>query len=405
MKSSQSHLPSLLSSLLFILGAVLFLGVVLVMAVTAFSTFFTGQKIQAQQTIVLMVSAVEAIILIGAAFISIQKYRQQAFVEQDASFSIKPWQIGLSLFLAAIAFFIGYEIGANESFNWLLLPLLTIPAVMLPLFVLLGLGIRGVPLGTRWQSWSIFGVAMTLTPFFLILLEATVFIVMIILIAVFLLSQPDVVAEVQQLSRQIYLMGPQTEQAQKLLLPYITNPGVLAVAMTYFAILVPMMEELFKPLGVWLFGRRLSSPAQGFALGALSGTAYALIETLGVSAQTAEWATLLFSRIGTGLLHITTTALVGAAIVYAVKERGYLRLLGTYLLAVFLHGLWNGLAILNSFATIAETTGEPSPLTRFQTPLVVGMVLLSVLLFGLLIFSNRRIRASLPAPLVDQPTT
>ena len=405
MKSSPSHLPSLLASLLFIVGAMLFLGVVLVMAVTALSSVFTGQKILAQQTIVLMVSAVEAIILLAAAFISIQKYRQQAFVERDSSFSIKPWQIALSLVLAGISIAIGYAVGTNESFNWLLLPLLTIPAVVLPIFVLFGLGIRGIPLGTRWQSWSIFGIAMTLTPFFLILLEATAFIVIVILVAVFLLSQPEVVTEIQQLSRDLYLLGPQTEEAQRLLLPYITKPGVLAIALFYFAALVPLMEEIFKPLGVWMFGKRLASPAQGFALGALSGAAYALIETLGVSAQTAEWASLLLSRIGTGVLHITTSALMGAAIVYALKEGHYLRLLGTYLLAVSLHGLWNGLAILNSFATIADSAGGQSPLIGFQTPLIIGMLLLGMILFGILLFSNRRMRATIPPPVFDQPTS
>jgi hypothetical protein len=397
-------MPSLLSSLLFIVGALLFAGVALVMGVTALGTLFTGQRVQAQQTIVLMVSVFETIVLIVAAFISIQKYRQQAFVEQDASFSIKPWQVAASLVFAAVVILIGYLVGGNDSFNWLVLPLLTLPAVILPLFILLGFGIRGIPLGTRWQSWSVFGVAMTLAPFILIVLEATAFIVIVILIAIFLLSQPSVVEEMQELSRQFYLMGPQPEDAQRLLLPYITNPGVLAVALAYFSVVVPMMEELFKPLGVWLFGKRLSSPAQGFALGALSGAAYALIETLGVSAQTADWASLLLSRIGTGMLHITTSALMGAAIVYAVKERRYLRLFGTYLLAISLHGLWNALAILVGFAMVAESLGEQSALVAYQTPLVIAMSILAVILFAILILSNRRMRKRLPQPVLEQPT-
>ena len=96
-------------------------------------------------------------------------------------------------------------------------------------------------------------------------------------------------------------------------------PGVIVTVLLYISVLVPAIEEIFKPIGVWLFARRLQSAAQGFALGALSGAGYALIETIGVSGQqTGEWASLLFSRIGTGLLHITTSALVGAAIVLLI---------------------------------------------------------------------------------------
>jgi hypothetical protein len=261
----------------------------------------------------------------------------------------------------------------------------------------LGLGIRGIPLGTRWQSWSVFGLAMTLVPFVLIILEALVLIVILILVGIFLASQPNVVVEIERLSRQLYMLGPDPETAQRLLLPYISNPGVIAVALVYFSFLVPLMEELFKPLGVWFLANKLSSPAQGFALGALSGSAYALIETLGVSGQAANWAGLLASRIGTGMLHITTSAIMGAGIVYALRQRRYLRLLGSYVLAVSLHGLWNALAILYGFATISKSLGEHTFLNDISMPVTIGMVILGVGLFTILMLSNWHMRANVPS--------
>lgn len=401
MNSPRSHIPSLLSALLFIVGALTFFSVALLMAVTALGTFFAGEGVGAQQTIIMMVSAFQALILTGAAFIAIQRFLQKPFAEQDASFSVSARHVIASLFLAAIALLIGYQIVRSETANWLLLPILTLPAVVLPLFVMLGLGIRGIPLGTRWQSWNVFGLAMTLAPFILVFLEAIALLVIVVMVVAVLMSQPGFEAQIQWLSRQIYGLDPQSTEAQDLIAPYLLEPGVIAVALVYFAMIVPLLEELLKPLGVWFFANKLTSPAQGFALGALSGSAYALIETLGVSAQTADWATLLLTRIGTGALHITSSALMGAAIVYAIRERRYLRLLGTYLLSVSLHGLWNTLAIFFAFATIAEYFELEHPLREFQMPLNIGMAVLSVLLLSILVASNQRMKATLPKTIVE----
>ncbi|SRR6266498_2285168 len=399
----KSHLPSLLSTLLFIVGAVVFFSVALITGITTLATLLAGKEAHAQQTILCAVSGFEALVLLIAAFISIQRYRQQPFTQLDFSFNIAPWQIMLSLLVLAIVVFLGYQFGEKSSFNWLFLPVLTIPAVALPIFVLLGLGIRGIPLGARWQSWGAFGIAMTLAPFLLIILEVLALFVIVIFAVAFILSQPRLVSDIEHLSRQIQILGPQSEALQNLLLPYLTKPGVMIISLVYIAALVPMIEELIKPLGVWLFAKQLTSAAQGFAFGALSGAAYALIETLGVSGQTEGWATLLLSRIGTGILHITTSALMGAAIVYAVRERYYLRLLLTYLLAISMHGLWNALAVLYTFAALGKFLNQQTAFNPFQTPLVVGMSVLALIYFGILIFSNNRMRAALPEPVPEEP--
>lgn len=400
--TTRSHLPSLLSALLFIVGALTFSSVAVIMTVTALGTALIGRSVAAQQTIVLTVSAFQALILVGAAFVSIQRFRGQSFADKDSSFTISTRQVIASLFLAAVALFAGYRLIESDTANWLLLPVLTIPAVALPLFVLLGLAVRGVPLGTRWQSWNVFGLAMTLAPFILIFLELLALAFIVVLVMVFLMSQPGFEMEMQQLSRQMYRLDPQSTEAQELLAPLVVNPGVMAVSLVYFAVIVPLLEELLKPLGVWFFARKLTSPAQGFALGALSGCAYGLIETLGVSAQTAGWAALLLTRIGTGALHITTSALMGAAIVYAIQQRRYLRLLGIYALSVSLHGLWNSLALFFAFATLANTFELQNSLGSWLTPLSVGIGLVTLMLIAILTASNRIMKATLPAPTVTE---
>lgn len=396
MEPTRSHIPSLLSSLLFILGAVLGLSVAVLMGVVAMSRYLTGGNVDARETIILAIAGFEGLILLGAAFVSIQKFLRRPSAERDSSFTISAWQAAASIIVAGTALFIGHQIVVNQTVNWLLLPVLTLVAVILPLLILLGLGIRKIPLGTRWQTWSVFGLAMTIAPFILFFLEVIAMVAILILAVGFIAFQPALVFEMEMLAQQIYMLGPESEAMLELLAPFMTRPGVIAMALIYFAVLVPLMEELIKPLGVWLFANQLSSPAQGFALGAMSGSAYALIETLGVSVQTTDWAALLLSRIGTGVLHVTASALMGGAIALAVRERRYMRLLGTYLVSVSLHGLWNALAIFYTFSTLAEYIQERGFLYEIRLPVVVGMAILAIAMLVLLIQSNRRMRKTIP---------
>jgi hypothetical protein len=393
---AQTHIPSLLASLLFSLGAVFGLGLAVLMGVVALTTFLTGGEVDASQTIVLAVAGFEGLVLLSAAVVSVQKVLQQPSAEEEASFTITTRQIAALVILVGIAVLIGHLVTTNGMVNWIILPLLTLAAVSLPILILLGLGIRKLPLGARWQSWNVLGIAMTLAPFLLIVIESLVMIFIVVLAVVIIASQPELAREMERLSRQLYFIGPNPEAMARQLAPLLTRPGVIGVALTYFAVIVPLLEELIKPLGVWLFANRLSSPAQGFALGALSGAGYALIETLGVSAQTAEWASLLLSRIGTGILHITASALMGGAIAYAVRERRYFRLFRTYLASVSLHGLWNTLAILYTFSTLTEYTEQQGFLAGLQLPVSIGMGILAVAMLGILTLSNRRMSSTIP---------
>jgi hypothetical protein len=126
-----------------------------------------------------------------------------------------------------------------------------------------------------------------------------------------------------------------------------------------------------------------------------------LIETVGVSGQSSGWTSLLATRIGTGLLHITTSALMGSAIVLVWRERRYLQFLGTYFLVVLLHGSWNALAVLFSFSILAEALGQSGRLSTIQPAIILAMSILAVGLFAILVLSNRRLRESISPPPVQ----
>jgi hypothetical protein len=401
-KAQSNHYPSLFSSILFILGALFLLGLALVLGMTTLVSLFTGAEVGADQTVPLVAFGFEAIVLLAAAFFSLQKFFQKPSADEHASVSVSTWQILLLGFVAGVSLLIGYQIGEMKSFLWIILPILTVPAIVFPLGVLLVFGTRKLPFGTRWQTWSVLGLAMTLGPLILFTLEIFIGLIIFAFVVAYLVTQPELAQELQRLSQEIMILGPESEAALELLGPLLTRPGVMAVTLIYIAVLVPAIEEIFKPIGVWLFAGQLT-PAQGLTLGALSGAGYALIETIGVSAQTSEWASLLFSRIGTGLLHITTSALMGAAIVLARREGRYLRLIGTYFLAVFLHGLWNSLAIIFTFSTLAELFEQPGTLGTIQSLIIVAMVVLVIALFAILVISNLRMRKTI-SPSFVAPT-
>ena len=156
--------------------------------------------------------------------------------------------------------------------------------------------------------------------------------------------------------------------------------------------IVPLIEEAIKPVGVWLLAGRQLEPAAGFAAGLLSGAGYAVIESLLLTTSGQEWAYLVFARIGTGAVHILTGGLVGWALVQAWNEGSYIRLGAIYLLAVLIHGTWNGLTMVMAFDSLSPAHTASSNLELLNTisqaaPYLLGGI--ALLSFVGLILANR----------------
>jgi hypothetical protein len=174
--------------------------------------------------------------------------------------------------------------------------------------------------------------------------------------------------------------------------PYISNPSVIAVTIGYIAVVVPLIEELFKPLAVWIFARKIESPAQGFAMGLLSGAAFALVESLNASgAGTETWPVIVTVRAGTSMLHVTASGLMGWGIVSAFRERRILRLFAAYFSAVLIHGIWNACAVGVGLSLVGEVIGKPEWLFNVLPATMGGMFVLAVGMLSMLIVSNKKI--------------
>jgi len=130
--------------------------------------------------------------------------------------------------------------------------------------------------------------------------------------------------------------------------------------LAWVAMVAPLVEEFFKPLGLLLIFRRLESGYTGVLYGVTCGMGFALIENLLYELSfifmpgtdiTTVWTVNSFARgVGSTLLHAVGPAFVGYALANA-RSRGskYYWVIGSYLLGVGVHAAWNASATIGIF--------------------------------------------------------
>jgi hypothetical protein len=300
----------------------------------------------------------------------------------------------------ALVLALGNAISGQAQLAWLILPVLQILAVGIPAWWLIEFARRGLFVGSKQRGWGVINFSIFITTPMIMLVEIIVIIILVVAFAVWVSANPALLNSLQALGTQLANAQANPEAIMRLLAPYIENPWVMAGSLAVAAVLIPLIEELFKPLAIWLLvGRRLT-PAEGFVAGALCGGAFGMIESLFYLSSPGgqSWAALAFGRTGTELLHISTTALVGWALASAWQNRTYFRLFLFYLAAAGLHGLWNGLSIVSAFGDMQnaiQSNLSLLPSIAKVAPYGIGFVAL-VLLFNLW-WVNLQLRREPPA--------
>jgi RsiW-degrading membrane proteinase PrsW (M82 family) len=148
---------------------------------------------------------------------------------------------------------------------------------------------------------------------------------------------------------------------------------------------------------------RIQTPAQGFALGALSGAGFALAESLSASLTADDtWAVTLSVRAISGSMHMLASGLVGWGIAWASLEKRYFRFIGMLLLAILLHSVWNAGAVFSVWGGLRVMLAMPGVDVLGTILAAGGMGLLFFLMTGMFVaifILNRRFRAPTPSPL------
>lgn len=316
-----------------------------VLGLTGFSTAYAEPAVQVPIFSLAWVCLLIGVLAIPSVVSSIQRLLQQEpHFSGQSSFR---WA-NILIILWPLVLILGNSIASKPTVNWLFLPPLQIFAIGLPIFWLVSFARRNLPPTNQQREWGLINFSALLTMPLIMLVEILVMVALIGIGILWLNSQPDLLNSLEQFARNIIMSQANPEEVFKLLSPYLQNPLVIFSTLAIISGIIPLIEELFKPLAMWVLSGRNLSPAEGFVSGAICGATFALIESLFyLSNPTPEgWAILTIGRAGTGLLHTTCTALVGWALALTWQQGKYLRLALMYLLAVLLHGVWNSLSIL-----------------------------------------------------------
>ena len=344
-----------------------------------------------------------ATLLIPSGYYSLRRLKGKPI--QPASIRpIRFWQVIVILTLWAVAILLGGWLGNTFKVSLLVMPLFYLPAIALPVLTLLWIGLGSLPLGSHQRVWGTLGIGLLAGPGLATMAEFAIYLGFAVPGIMLLLAHPEWTGTFTRIQAQLST-ARDLDAILTILAPYLVNPLVILLVFVVLAGLVPLIEELIKPVAVWLLAGRLHSPAQGFALGALSGAGFALVEGLVAGSSAGDgWYVLVVARAGGSLMHILATGLMGWGIASAWQERRILRLIGSYALSVSMHGLWNGMTVTIVFGALRVflAGSRPDVLGVFLgTAGMVVLAILSVLTLIALILINRKLRT---VPLVLVPT-
>lgn len=396
---SKIHWPSALQFGLCTLAAVVLLGLALLTTLIGFGQLMGGPSTSGDATSTFLLAAgiaLTGVLVLPSVVLSLLRLLGRPEPTSQWLVHLSKGILTFLILAFILALLIGGSVSGNSSLSWLIMPPIQALVVGLPVLFLVYLAVHGLPRGSSQRTWGVFDSGLVITPTLIIILELGALIVFGLVGLIIIANQPDLIREFQRLAQSFQNGTPPPGEVLRLISPYLESPGFIFAAFVFMAVVVPLIEELIKPAGVWLLAGRHLTPAEGFVAGVLSGAGYALVENLGATTSMDSWAFLVLVRACTGVMHIFTAGLMGWAIVTAWNQRRYLRLGVAYLTAVVIHGLWNGLAL---FVGVASLPPLPQPISIFtsqrEIPAILGMVVLIVIVFILLVWSNRALRRAI----------
>lgn len=265
----------------------------------------------------------------------------------------------LSLAAIALILWTGLLFAGQNAAQWKLPGALIAPldilVIAIPILILLIAGVYRLKSGGNQRAWGLVNITIFVSTQIILFLELLVVVLSIGLAFFWLYKQPQFAPFFTGLLSQ----GKVTEQGLTAFLnqltPLLSDPILYLFILLIFCLFIPLIEELFKPLGVWFLAGKQPTPAQGFTAGLLCGAAFGMFESFSMISFTSgsAWLYTAVARIGTGLLHMLTAGISGWALATTWRDRKYLRMTLVYTGVVLLHGCWNLFALLMGLSGMA----------------------------------------------------
>jgi hypothetical protein len=182
----------------------------------------------------------------------------------------------------------------------------------------------------------------------------------------------------------------------------LLSPLIAVSLFGLFSIPVPLIEEAFKTVTAGVAARWVRpNAARAFLWGVAGGAGFALAENLfnGALGGAEGWAVGAISRLGATVMHCATGGLVGWGWGQLWSQRRPWRLVGSYLAAVAVHGIWNGITVvvglLSTNMFVHGASGPGLVLVNLGLFLLLGCLgLLTAVMLFLLPFVARRLAAA-----------
>lgn len=289
---------------------------------------------------------------------------------------------------------VGYFAGRNEKWFVFLAPLTT-TAILIPIWGLITIARSGLPRSTSQRERGTFTIGLTVAPLIIIITELVFIFGVIVVVMIILGFQSDLTEQLLSLLENLNANSSRIGELENMLFELMQQPLVATAIFVSLGVIAPLIEEIFKPMAIWLLLNRPLKDHEGYALGLISGGAFALLESTGMVIQMSpqEWLPAIALRAATGVLHIGLSGLVGYGLARSWSMQKRMHSVLYLLSAAALHGAWNSLALFSGLASmpLAEETGIGS-LTTSSILSVVFMITIFIAVIVINIFINRVLR-------------
>jgi hypothetical protein len=301
------------------------------------------------------------------------------------------------IFIWPLILWLGSVILQNKGWTIYLFPFVQVLTVLLLVLWFYLIAAAGLKKMSPQRNWGLLSAGMLGGTFLSMLAEIIGVVLLLAGFTLIIFFSPSLQDEVTRLAERLSSAGKDIDAIMRILTPYLSQPVVIITLIFSASIAVPLVEEAFKPIGLWFLARNNLTPSEGFIGGVISGAGFAIVESLFNTTRLLDQTWLMVSslRIGATLMHMLASGIVGWGLANAWTQRKYLKLAGAYLVAVLLHGVWNGLAILLAASQIGP--GQSSNILSGSGKFTVGgLVLWSLLQLVFLLVINSRLRKKAP---------
>ncbi len=294
----------------------------------------------------------------------------------------------LSLALGAVA-------GRSQTLSAVFGPIAQVASASIPVGMVVVLARRIGPPARPRRVWGQFLLGLWLSPVAAVVLELALLLPLAAVAAVALSLSPEGRSLLGALANPMASPESYVNQVASL----AGEPWAIALALLYTALLVPVVEECLKTVGIWpvLLGGRPST-GEGFLSGVLTGAGFALAEALFMFQPGSLWLAGILMRVAGTIVHSFTGGLSCWGAAESVSTRSPWPFARRFAAAVLLHGAWNAAIVLIWATALAFDAEVPWASYPLVSTITVGSslalsLLMSVAAVGLPWAARRSMKA------------